>query len=126
MPPISSHSGIVFSFISIVCLYSIAGCSTNQKVTSFPKQFEEYQSEENDTGTYVLYTQKEENQTNYPKVKYYVLNKKDNKVEQEGIISSGYIRWISTLELEVLEINGTIKPNQSMNDFKRTIKLNNE
>lgn len=77
----------------------------------------------NPSGKYKLYVQRKDE--NFPSrlVTAAVVDTKTNLVIWKGRFVPGYIKWIGESNLEILDIPGMIKSDQSLSDYKRVIDI---
>ena len=81
-----------------------------------------YTTEENESKTFVIYTQSKDIGTNYPQVRYLIYDRTNNQVVEKGSIKQGYVKWISDTQIEIMDLAGLA---QNDNNNKRIITTTN-
>jgi hypothetical protein len=77
----------------------------------------------NSTGSHTLFVQRE-NPTNTPfRLKFMVIKIAISLVVLEDSFAPGYIKWVSESTLEILSVPGTIRENEDMRNYTKTIDI---
>ncbi len=76
------------------------------------------------SGIFTIYRIEKDNATNYPWVKYVVINNDNGAILKKGIITMGYIKWTGEATIEVLDLPGALPDGRNTDDYKEIINLN--
>lgn len=126
-----SHRSVVLVLLSILLLWAcktthskgqnpdsvnkIAGDKLGTDIESFPNSTEEY----------ILYVQKTNSSSPTNILKFIVLEVGTGKVATEQSFAPGYVKWITETSIEVFSVPGTIRKNEDLSDYKKTINILN-
>ena len=79
----------------------------------------------NSTGEFILYIEQPGTKTS-PYLKFLVIRTADHQIVHQQSFNPGHVKWITDSSIEVLNVPGTIRENQSLADFKNIITLKPE
>jgi hypothetical protein len=77
----------------------------------------------NSSNTLVLFSQKANPQTPTRVIKAIVIETATGKIVAEEAFVPGHIKWAAETSIEIFNMPGMIKKDQTMTDFTRTIQL---
>jgi hypothetical protein len=77
----------------------------------------------NSSNTFVLFSQKANPQSPTRLVRAIVVETATGKIAAEEAFVPGHIKWVTETSLEIFNMPGMIKKDQTMADFTRTIQL---
>ena len=81
-------------------------------------------SDQNETRAFTIYRVESDNNTNYPRIHYLIVNNETAEPVKEGHITMGYIKWVSDNTIEILDLPGAIPSGKTVEDYKVKINLN--
>jgi len=118
---------LLFSLIFI----GLIGCKVKQQIQEANTPFEiatqklgaQLDSFPNSSGQFILYVQKEDTQHPTRMLSAVVIEVKTEKIVAEESFIPGYIKWIDTSTLEMLNAPGMIKAGEDLSSYTRKINL---
>lgn len=113
----------VYLFLGLMILgLSCKGPQIDQSsVSSLPQElYANYLQTPNESGTFILCVEKA---TTGSKAKVYVLRHSDRQILWQTNILLGYAKWKTDDSLEVLSRPGTVKKDQTLEDFIQIVKI---
>ena len=90
----------------------IARMQLGEKIDVFP----------NSTGQYTLYVQQPQ-PTASTALKFVVIETASLKVVASQTFIPGYVKWVAEDALEVLSVPGTLKSNDDLSNYKKTLSI---
>jgi len=118
----SLHRSVDFYLGLMMLGVSCKGPQIDQSsVSSLPQEsYANYHQTPNESGTFILCVEKA---TTGSKAKVYVLRHSDRQLLWQTSILLGYAKWKTNDSLEVLSNPGTVKKDQTLEDFIQIIKI---
>jgi len=111
-----------------LCLFALASCNVtkNTKAVAETTAYQKVATEKlgdkvkfafNKDRNYVLCQAEPSNDPNNQRFGFLVYDMKAEKVIMEKSVSSGYVQWLSATEVEVFTTPGTMRNDQSRDEF---------
>ncbi len=112
--------------VSLCLLMSCSQKTSNNTNPIRAKLGDNYKTSASPDGKFQLFFTEKDNKTNTPTIKYVVTPTNSAKIILEGNLAMGRIKWLDDSRLEILDLPGIIKDNQSETDFIKIINLNQQ
>jgi hypothetical protein len=117
-----------FSFVLLVSLIACKASTQTSNVINIEKVATEklgndLEKKANSLGTFVLFSQQVNPQTPTRLVRAVVIETATGKIVAEEAFVPGHIKWITDTSLEVYNVPGMIRANQTQSDYTKTIQL---
>ncbi|HOX84090.1 MAG TPA: hypothetical protein PLJ60_18830 [Chryseolinea sp.] len=121
----------IWTLVAIVLMFQCRAVDSNEKQEKELQKLitktigTAYDSILNESKSFILCVQNvPENKIGTMYTNFLVIDLKTNIIVERGKYLHGHCKWINDSAIEVIDMPGTIKENQSSSDFRRVIVIN--